>query len=755
MNHTAELMRWDFPGGLTGVIIFAALLVVMLAVSYRWTLTRVSWPWRVLLLSLRLLFTGLLLFCLCAPTRVRETTEIERQVPSVAVLVDESGSMRQRGFHDRTRLDDAELFVRRLIDRSGGRCDFQLYGFARERRRVKDFAELKNSGDRKAETALFENIVKADELQKDDKLKAVIWLTDGIDTANGSREAAVAALSASPIPQLLAPVTTKLPFSPSLELAQLECPGEVRPGAVFSGLALIRKAGKVNGDTVTLVITSNGNEVFRREVAAAGNGQASYPVKFDLTVAEEGTHVFEAELRSGALRVSRVAWMVSAVSAVEQKILLYQGRLTLDQAYLRRVFAEDKRARMTVAFAADAVGRKPEGTARIGAPFPAFDELCKYNIVILNAVRKAQITPQMEKDLKMFLDQGGALLFMVVNPLAANEFAGGGLEKLLPVTFADVERKNEMDQETRSFVEKMQAYRMRGTTRNYRGEANVPPLRDFTVTDDGRRSRIFAAGDRQITPRFQDFAVANGVKPGALLLATVSGFRKEGADRPLLAVQNYGRGRSAVLCTDGMWSWKLSLPSRETDYEVFWQNLLLWLSAGASGRPAWVFNSYVYPAGTPIGLRFRLPPDGRANAGELSFTAERQNDGKKIALSMSPAASGWIGKITPEPGSYLLRAARGEETLAEAMITVRRNEIRSETITLAPDLPALAELAHAAGQELVFHPEEINLDTLLPAAESKKVSVTEQRLWHRGWIFLLLLLALAAELILRRVVKLV
>jgi|GEM_PF-5141725 len=773
MNQVTESYQWYFPGGVIGLTVAAVLLTALLIWSYHHTLNRLTPAGRWGLIGLRTLCLGLLLYCLCAPRCVTETVAVTRQLPTVAVLIDESGSMRQPGYHGETRLQEAERIVQRLNDGARARCRFELYGFADKLRPVKDFKALETPADRKNDTALYRNIADFAGDLPGDRIQAVLWLTDGIDTMNGDKNQAVAALNASSVPQLFLPTVMKLPSTPQLELTHLECPGEVRPGALFSGLAMIRKNGRLPGNELVFRIRDrdSGQEVFRKELEAEGSARTDYTVKFTLSIPEEGVRHYEADLQTSGLRAGHGVWTVSAIPALEQKILLYQGRLTFDQAYLRRIFVEDKRAQLHVGFAADVLGPNNPSRIKIGRGFPTAAELKKYHIVILNAVSRHQITRTMAADLKQFLAHGGSLLFMIANNEAANEFAGSDLEKFLPVTFEDPDDSGSYDDATRNFLSKMQAYRRSGVTRNFRGESKVPPLQPFELTDDGRRSRIFtiaAAGTtgegKIIVPQFQDCALVRSVKPGALLLAETSAFKKDGHGRPLLAIQNYGRGRAAVLCTDGMWYWKLSQPSADTSYEIFWQNLLLWLSATDNRKPGWQLNNYIFAAGQPAPLKFRLPPPSATAAAASTssppapvFTAEKLPDGKKSVLNLTAGPENLLlGKLYGEPGvSYRLCAVRGDEPLAEAVVSFQGVEKRSETENLTPDLRTLSELARAAGGTLCSQNRNINWEELLPPVETRKVSVATDYLWHRSALFLLLLSALLAELVVRRVCKLV
>ena len=70
------------------------------------------------------------------------------------------------------------------------------------------------------------------------------------------------------------------------------------------------------------------------------------------------------------------------------------------------------------------------------------------------------------------------------------------------------------------------------------------------------------------------------VKPGAVVLAE----KPEddfGPAEPLLAVQRYGKGRSAALMTASTWRWQMHLPADDARHERFWRQLVRWVVASA------------------------------------------------------------------------------------------------------------------------------------------------------------------------------
>ena len=66
-------------------------------------------------------------------------------------------------------------------------------------------------------------------------------------------------------------------------------------------------------------------------------------------------------------------------------------------------------------------------------------------------------------------------------------------------------------------------------------------------------------------------------KPGAVVLVDADSDERGGARFPLLTIQNYGRGRTAVFATGGSWRWQMLQPVADKSHEMFYPQLLRWL----------------------------------------------------------------------------------------------------------------------------------------------------------------------------------
>jgi hypothetical protein len=55
---------------------------------------------------------------------------------------------------------------------------------------------------------------------------------------------------------------------------------------------------------------------------------------------------------------------------------------------------------------------------------------------------------------------------------------------------------------------------------------------------------------------------------------------ESGQERIVLAIQNQGRGKSAVFTIQDSWRWQMALKAPPLAHERFWRSLLAWLVDG-------------------------------------------------------------------------------------------------------------------------------------------------------------------------------
>jgi hypothetical protein len=276
-----------------------------------------------------------------------------------------------------------------------------------------------------------------------------------------------------------------------------------------------------------------------------------------------------------------------------------------------------------------------------------------------------------------------------------------------------------------------------------------PPLNPFVLTAAARQLPVFASvdGGKAVLPRFESYSRVKSAKPGAEVLAVNSAKEK----RILLASQFFGKGHAAVLTSDSLWRWKLSLPSDSRDAEIFWQQLLLWLARGPSKGIHFAPNPGGYMLRTASTVKIAGVEAAQSPRVEAVSPA-----GKKSALSVEPGTEPgeWLAKWLPdETGAWQFSASDGGKA-AQTKIRVLPRQQNREASNLPPDIESMRKLAEATGGELILGDAPAGWLAMQHGGEPALASENRQPVWNH-WILLLGSLAIfCAELIYRRRLKL-
>src|SRR5262249_19743359 len=97
-------------------------------------------------------------------------------------------------------------------------------------------------------------------------------------------------------------------------------------------------------------------------------------------------------------------------------------------------------------------------------------------------------------------------------------------------------------------------------------------------------------------PALSATATLGSPRPGAVVLAAVP---SGGVLFPVVAVQQYGRGRAMVFGGEASWRWKMMAASDNRSHELFWRQAARWLSESAPGRVAVAVTDAPQP-GDPV-----------------------------------------------------------------------------------------------------------------------------------------------------------
>jgi hypothetical protein len=259
-----------------------------------------------------------------------------------------------------------------------------------------------------------------------------------------------------------------------------------------------------------------------------------------------------------------------------------------------------------------------------------------------------------------------------------------------------------------------------------------------------------------------------GLKPGAVpLMENIQ------THEPVLAVENYGVGRTAAFTTGGSWYWRMNRPAGDELHQRFWKQLIRWLAVGSKPKLSTELKT-LYSIGEPV----------RISVAVLGNSLEPVNDAAVRARVEDPFGRveefplEWIlvengvyeGTWSPrDPGEHKLTINADYAAPASRNVTpdASKNDVKLQTATsflvgesyveFSPgwqNAPLLQELAERTGGRYYTEADAsrmaADIEHQVRASAASNPKVTEHTLWDMPIVFLVLFLTLSAEWLLKR-----
>lgn len=729
---------------------------IWILVSYRRTLRPISGIQRLLLFAIRFGVLALVLLCLANPSRVEQPPKDKDNPVDVAVLVDRSESMAALDPRGKSRLESAmQTWGQHEKAASDVYGKLKYYFFSERLDASSDLATASTKGPPGPETHLFaalrESIAAG--------ARAVVCLTDGLDTSGESSDALMAEAHASGVPLYFVAGNNRVRPIESVNIRELKSPGQVLRRSKFESAAVF-EISTPDEQKIPAEVYVDGAQVARTMIDVRP-GLNVVPWAVPIASGEKG--VRRIEFRIGSGEKQQVASATIAVKdAFERNVLYYQGSLQWGYRFLLGSLQSDPSFRVTGILT-------PKMPTQLTSALPGLallDDLPSdpaalepYQIIILSHVYPDQLTPLQQRALAAYAKAGGGVVFVAPDTETSEGFAGTAIEEMVPVVFERGDTEAPGSREALAFQTRMReaggANPMQESifAETVIERQDIPKLVPFAVPGGGMKSKtaaIFLPDAKEDVPRFSSYAKVLRQKPAAEVLAVhptdvVPGTN---AKRILLARQPYGKGFTAVLTTDLLWRWRMSLPSANRAPDRFWQQLLLSM-APAEGRGLRIARLSDGVAGQPVRLRV----EGCEQPPKALATGPKGDAAAAVTFTKSTEEPGvWLGQFTPDAEGRWAAAATDPDGGASATITlpVRGAGQKLEASNLPPDLDGMRRLAEASGgallgREPVFRKTSVELPALPP---------TITPLWNSGILLLVLLGFYATELCLRRWMKL-
>jgi uncharacterized membrane protein len=658
----------------------------------------------------------------------------------VAVLVDHSRSM---GLAEdgKTRLQSAEdLLNGQLLPELNSKFQVRLYDFGRDAARIDQARDLKADDNA---TRIGDSLKHIASEAGSMPLGAIVLLTDGGDNTGGVDRETIAQLR-----QLRVPVHT-IGFGPDhfakdLEIEDVAVPARALPNSKVSARVAFRQHG-YPGAKAKLIVHENGKAIAQQEINLKPDAEQSESVMFNSGAA--GAHSFSIGIEplAGEENLQNNA-MVRLVNVIEKpmRILYFEGEPRWDFKFIRRALIDtDDQTIELITILRTTQNKTYTQTTGTGAidrrgiedGFPTKPEdLFAYDGLIIGSVEASYFTPAQQQMIRDFADKRGGGVLFTAGRYALNDggWSNTPMAEMMPLRLST----------DKTFA------------RNFA---------DVSLTEQGRESpicRLEEGRDANLArwkkmPQVANYATMGAPKPGAVVLMNVNepGHRPT----PLLAIENYGHGRTAILATEGTWRWKMLQDHADTTDFTFWKQLMRWL---VTETPGPVTTSTPHQV---LSDEMRVPI--RAVVRDKTFEPVA---GATVQASITrPDGGSSIVELKPdplEPGAYTAEytADRAGAYVAEVTAQQDKTELGRDTMTFRREDGVAENFGAAQNKDLL---EKLSADTngnyYTPSKAKRlgdEIAVSEGGitahdnldLWDMPILFLLVLLIRGGEWLLRR-----
>ncbi len=675
----------------------------------------------------------LLLSLLWQPALLVATLKPQQNV--VAVIVDDSKSMAIAD-EGKTRSAAAkEILNAGLLDALKKQFQVRLYKVGRSLERLEKVDDLQAT---QTATRLSDALRGVAAESASVPVGAIILLSDGGDNAGGIDLATISEVRSRRIPVHTVGLGREK-YDRDLEIVSVEVPPRALADSRITAQVTLRQTG-YSKSKVTLTLRDGTRILGQQSIVLKADGEPqTESVLFNAGPAgPKALQIGVAPLENEENRANNQVTRLVNVEALKPRILYIEGEPKWEFKFIRRALEEDTTVSITSMLRTTQNKIYRQGVAEpkeLESGFPdKAEDLFQYQGLIIGGVEIGYFTLAQQELIRQFVDRrGGGLLFLGGrNALSDGGWGRSGLLDLVPVTITD--RRDTFKRE-RAKVELAVGGRDSLITRLVENpDANVERWKQL--------------------PEVDNYQETGAPKPGAVVLAE---FLAGGKRWPLLATQNYGRGRSAILASAGTWRWQMLQPIEDKTHEVFWAQLCRWLVTASPARVMASTPKQVLTDETKVQIR--------AEVRDKTFLPV--SDAKVQARVMLPDGSAELVEMRPEPlsagqyvamwdagkpGAYVAEivAKRGTEELGTDLFNFRREDGIAENFASEQNRDLLEKLSSQTGGVYYTRANAAKLAQDVSYSEAG-ITVREAKdLWNLPIVFFMILSLRATEWMLRR-----
>ena len=656
----------------------------------------------------------------------------------VAVLVDDSKSMSIADSSGTREAAAKALLDGGLMKALGDKFQVRLYKFGAEPERVAKTDQIAADAPASRIGDTLERVLAESSSLP---LGAIILLSDGADNSGGIDLQTIAAIRRQRIPVHTVGFGQEKPDK-DVEVTDAVIPARALPQSKLTAVVSLQSWG-FSGNKAKLTVRDGGKVLASQDISLKGDGQIqSETVVFNCGDAGPKTLDIGVEPVAGEQNTAndRVSRLVN-VEGRKPRILYFEGEPRWEYKFIRRAlddYGDIELASMVRTTQNKILRQFPTGMGEhdLEEGFPQKpEELFPFQGLIIGSVEANYFTPTQQQLIHDFVDRrGGGILWLGGRAsLSDGGYPSSPLADLIP-------------------------------TKLQEGKGTFH--RDFTgqeLTPEGARSILCRLDDDPARnadkwkkmPQMANYQEVGDPKPGAsvLLESSPAGKRKF----PLLVTENFGRGREALLATEGTWRWKMWTPHDDKTFATFWQQMFRYLVTDTPGQVVSSTPKQVLSDERRVPIRVEVRDKEYKPVTNAKVQARFMSpDGTSATMELAPVPLEegiYGGEWTAEkPGSYVaeILAGRDQEEIGHDVLSFRREDGVAENFHTTQNRELLENLAEQTGGRYYKPAEASKLSSEISYSEAGITTRETRDLWDMPVIFLLALAIRASEWLLRR-----
>ena len=689
-------------------------------------------PWAVW--ALQFAAVALILFLVWQPAIGIRSLRSQQNV--VSVLLDTSRSM-ALGEGEQTRLEQARAALQSgVLEQLEERFRVRLYSFSGQIDRLAALDQAPPPGNA---TRIGDAVAGVLRESVALPLGAVVVISDGSDNSGGFDRRVMAEIRQSNVPIHTVGVgRTEMPED--TELSEVVVAPRALPNSRLNSQITIRHSGLEQKETRLSV--RDGSKILASKPITLRRGEPVQTEFVDFSAGEPGIRNLQFVLEP--LPGERIAGnntqsRVVDVPRKRRRILYIEGEPRWDYKFIRRAVDHDPSVQLVTM-----LRTSPNKFYRQGVDHPEeledgfpvkAEELFTFDALMIGSIEAAFFTPEQQEMILEFVNRRGGTLLMMGGRrgLADGGWGASRVAEVLPAALPEGD--------AHTFVREKVSV-----------ELTVQGADSLVCRFDEDPQKNAALWKEM--PALADYQTIGELKPAAVHLLD---YRLRDEARPLLVLQNYGRGRGMILATGGTWRWRMGLPHDDTRHHTFWQQLLRSLVANSPGTVTISSDQTLYADRSDVELRAEVRTKDYQPANNATVTAVLTPEtGDPVTVELTPSAEEpgvYASNLTAAlPGAYRVEVSAfvGDTALGSEAFHFRRQDGVAEDFRPAQNRELLTKLSEQTGgrywtlDELAALPEEIRF------SEAGVTAREIMDLWDMPFFFLLLLGLRTAEWLLRR-----